>query len=363
MTTETDLSHWRDGSTKAERLCAGILGINGYVDIEPQAPIGGPDGKADILAKRDGSQYLGAVFFPSTPQSFAAIKGKFVGDRQGVARHKAAAFVFLVNQPLTIGQRQTLRQLGEPADDLFDLERLRLALDSPKGYGLRLEYLRRAMSIEEQTSFLGTLGEDPARRLAEQRRDAKTDLLLHRTESIARHLGVPQGPSSLDGPDAIGPIDAPVSELKISTLQLLHRALTENAPSPTDQQTLRNVHVWVGDAEAPTYEPPDPEEVPSRLTELLTWWQEHYPLAVKGGPQSVVPALARLHHGIVSIHPFLDGNGRLARFVTDQAAREMLGRSISHQMTKNRKLYFASLKAGDDGDLGPLETLIQAALN
>ncbi|GHB86552.1 hypothetical protein GCM10010306_096890 [Streptomyces umbrinus] len=29
----------------AERLCAGILRISGYADIEPQGPLGSPDGK------------------------------------------------------------------------------------------------------------------------------------------------------------------------------------------------------------------------------------------------------------------------------------------------------------------------------
>jgi Fic family protein len=110
------------------------------------------------------------------------------------------------------------------------------------------------------------------------------------------------------------------------------------------------------------YEPPEPEEVPKRLAELLTWWRENYSVAVQAGAPAVVPVLARLHYEIVAIHPFVDGNGRLARFVTDQAAREMLGRGISREIAKDRKLYFAALKAGNDGDLEPLENLMRAAL-
>lgn len=364
MSTETDLRDWRGGQTNAERLCAGILGINGYMDIDPQAPLGGPDGKKDILAKREGLRYVAAVFFPPTHQTFPAIERKFAEDREGVVRHGADGFVFFVNQPLTLGERETLQQLGAPTDDLFHLERLRLALDSPQGYGLRLEFLRRPMTVEEQISFFSTLGEDLARRLlANQRIEGKIDTIIERTASIAQELGISQGPSSLESSDVIGPTDTSMSDLTVTTLQLLHRALTDNAPLPAPVRgALRNVRLWVGDPNAPVYEPPPPEEVPSQLAELLTWWRNSYPVTRKAGLPAAIPALARLHYGIVSIHPFLDGNGRLARFVTDQAAREMLGRGVGKEMTEDRDLYFAALKAGNSGDLAPLEGIIRAAL-
>lgn len=364
MSTETELRDWRHGQTNAERLCAGILGICGFVDIDPQAPLGGPDDKKDILAKRNGLQYVCAVFFPPTPQTFKDIEKKFIEDRAGVSRHNADGFVFFVNQRLTLGERQILQGLGDPVDETFHLERLRLELDSPKGYGLRLEYLRRGMTIEEQISFFSTLGEDLARRLlAEQRAEAKLDTIIERTVAIADHLGISQGPSSLHGQDVVGPTDAAMSDLTVATLQLLHRALTENSRIPAAVQgTLRGVRLWVGDPNEPVFEPPGPEEVPARLTELLNWWRNTYTIAVKAGLPAVIPALTRLHYGIVSIHPFLDGNGRLARFVTDQASREMLGRTISPELTKDTTTYFASLRTANDGDLKPLEDLIRAAL-
>lgn len=364
MPTEADLRDWRQGQTNAERLCAGILAINGYVDIDPQAPLGGPDDKKDILAKRDGLQFVCAVYFPPTHQTFGAIEKKFIEDRQGVARHGADGFVFFVNQPLTLGERQTLQDLGAPVDEVFHLERLRLALDSPKGYGLRLEFLRNPMTIEEQISFFSTLHEDLARQLlANQRVEDKIDTVIERTSAIAQSLGISQAPSSLESPDVVGATDASMSDVSVATLQLLHRAVTENSPMPDAVRgTLRNVRLWVGDPNNPVYEPPGPEEVPRLLTDLLIWWRDNYSVAMKAGLPAVVPSLARLHYGIVAIHPFVDGNGRLARFVTDQAAREMLGRGVSREITKDKRLYFKALKAANDGALGPLESLIRAAL-
>lgn len=364
MSTETELKEWRQGSTNAERLCAGILAINGYTDIDPQAPIGGPDGKKDILARRDGLAFVCAVFFPPTGQSFSSIEKKFVEDRQGVGRHKADGFVFFVNQPLTLGERQSLQTLGSPVDELFHLERLRLALDSPQGYGLRLEYLRKAMSVEEQIAFFSTLHADLSRQLlANQRSEEKLDTVIERTTAIVQKLGIADGPSSLQSADVIGPTEASMSDLSVSLLQVLHRAVTEGSRIPDAVRgSLRNVRIWVGDPGEPVFSPPEPEEVPELLAGLLTWWRDSYSVTVKAGLPAVVPALARLHYEIVAIHPFVDGNGRLARFVADQAAREMLGRGISRELTKDRDLYFAALKAGNEGNLDALESLIRAAL-
>ena len=66
----------------AERLAAGVLGLDGYTNIDPQAPLGGPDGAVDILCERNGTKCLGAVYFPVSQNSFPKIRKKF-GDLTG----------------------------------------------------------------------------------------------------------------------------------------------------------------------------------------------------------------------------------------------------------------------------------------
>jgi len=333
-----------------------------------QAPLGGPDDKKDILARRNGLKYVCGVYFPPTRQSFGPIETKFVEDRQGVERHGADGFVFLVNQPLKMSERKSLLGLGDSADELFHLERQRLALDSPKGYGLRLEFLQQPMTVEEQISFFSALEERLVHRLLADRREAretnqKLDFVVAQTTAISERLGVPVQPSTLGGPDVIGPTDAPISRLSIADLLLIHRALTEDTQIPDDSRgSLRSIQVVVGTAGDPVYLPPPPEEVPDRLISLLTWWEEAYERASVEGLPTLVAVLARLHYELLSIHPFVDANGRVARFVADQAAREIADRGISQKMTGDRALYAAALNAADDEDLEPLEDLVRAAL-
>jgi hypothetical protein len=153
MTTESSLRDWRFGSVQAERLCAGLLEISGYSNVDPQATLGGPDGKKDIIARRDGKSVVAAVYFPPTEPTFSQIRAKYIRDRDGVAINGASGFVFFVNQQLTLGHRNALRALGGADDEIFHLERIRHLLDSPQGYGLRLEYLRRSMTPEEEAAY------------------------------------------------------------------------------------------------------------------------------------------------------------------------------------------------------------------
>jgi hypothetical protein len=68
--TELHLAIWRSGHTQAERLAAGLLRLEDYADIEPQAPLDGSDGRADILCSRGGYAYVASTFrLPNRPST------------------------------------------------------------------------------------------------------------------------------------------------------------------------------------------------------------------------------------------------------------------------------------------------------
>tara|TARA_Y100000310_G_scaffold181241_1_gene181164 strand:+ start:20773 stop:22320 length:1548 start_codon:yes stop_codon:yes gene_type:complete len=94
-----------------------------------------------------------------------------------------------------------------------------------------------------------------------------------------------------------------------------------------------------------------PEQVDSELDNLVAWYEDHgslgsHPLAVG----------AWLHHRFAQIHPFQDGNGRLARallawhLVKERFLPIVIARD-------NRDRYISALEQADDGDLSHLVSL------
>jgi Fic-DOC domain mobile mystery protein B len=73
---------------------------------------------------------------------------------------------------------------------------------------------------------------------------------------------------------------------------------------------------------------------------------------------------ARIHHRLVYIHPFENGNGRFSRLVADRC---LLSWKCSHPVWPDnlqyegtaRKLYIQTLKSADKGDYGPLICLMK----
>jgi fido (protein-threonine AMPylation protein) len=368
VATETELREWRYGQTQAERLCAALLHIEGFDGVDPQAPLGGPDGTKDILCNRSGKRWVSAVHFPPTHPSFADVRSKFVSDFEGVARNGASAFAFFVNQPLSLAQPQDLSGLtGGIETEIYHLERIRGILDSPKGYGARLEFLRIPMTPEEQLALWSALNYDLIRKLLDNetrfaRLEEKLDLVLARTTALSVDLLRERSSLEQVGEGALE-IETPIARLSLATLCWIHRLLTEDSPAPEAVRgRLRSVQVWIGPPNAPTLVLPPPEEVVPRTRELLEWWKAGYAGVVGGSKDEVALVLAEFHHRFLSLHPFLDANGRVARVLLNEGARELLNMRVSRDLIADPGAYIAALQAADAGDLNPLVRMISASL-
>lgn len=104
-----------------------------------------------------------------------------------------------------------------------------------------------------------------------------------------------------------------------------------------------------------------PGLIPSQLAEfckeVVSWEQAPIELAF-------VEKSARIHHRLVSIHPFENGNGRFSRLIAD---RSLLCWGHSHPIWPSdlycegasRKFYIQALKAADRGDYTPLIAFMQ----
>lgn len=97
------------------------------------------------------------------------------------------------------------------------------------------------------------------------------------------------------------------------------------------------------------YEAPKPNLVESEMVNFLDW--------LNNGHISIDPVLkaAIAHFWFITIHPFDDGNGRIARAITDM----LLARSdntsqrfysVSNQVLEERKVYYDILEKTQRGD-------------
>lgn len=377
--TETSVREWRYGPTQAERLAAGILRLEGFRNIEPQNPLGGGDDGADILCERGQYRWVAAVYFPPTNKQFKDVEAKFLTDLTKAKGHKRNGFVFITNQRLTRGERETLIEVALKEKHecaIYDVERVRGVLDSPEGYGLRVSYLRIPMEAEEQIAFFANRENTLSNFMSEQSKhmaDVKSHLehlrrgqkaAFHTMEVMAKAQNIDLEAERISDPLPIGEIQDGSGEvltpriLSPSLLRLIHRLVCFDLP-PRIVGRFRDIAVVVAKASAapaqPTFTPPAPKDVPQMIEELCAKWRKE--IAAAADRNSKLAAMAACFHGLVYIHPFQEGNGRVARSLLMQQCVEAFGRADMSRLDRGVP-YYAALQAADGGDLAPLKALI-----
>ena len=80
---------------------------------------------------------------------------------------------------------------------------------------------------------------------------------------------------------------------------------------------------------------------------------------------SLIDALARVHVEFVMIHPFREGNGRIARVLTTlmalQAGKPLLNYSVI-QLGKGKQEYFKAIQSGWDREYDPMKKVVAKIL-
>lgn len=106
----------------------------------------------------------------------------------------------------------------------------------------------------------------------------------------------------------------------------------------------------------------DPRLIPARMAEICqdvaSWSSEPVEL-------TFLEKSARIHHRLVSIHPFQDGNGRFSRLIADRCllcwkCPHPIWPDDLHNAGLARKQYIETLKAADRGDFEPLILLMKS---
>lgn len=103
------------------------------------------------------------------------------------------------------------------------------------------------------------------------------------------------------------------------------------------------------------YFPPEAREVPSLMKGIVNWFEQN---KKKLHP---IELAAILHHKLVHVHPFFDGNGRTARLVMNLVLMSR-GYPLVIILKNDRRRYYDLLQKTDDGDWAPFVMFISQAV-
>lgn len=185
--------------------------------------------------------------------------------------------------------------------------------------------------------------------------------------SLARHLGIESA--------ALIPADRHVDgvvEMMLDATRQYRQPLTRErliawhgALFPTGRSGLRQLRVgcWRDDANGPMqvvsgafgrekvhYQAPPAAALDAQTDHFLAWFNDE-----KNGLDPVLKA-GVAHLWFVTLHPFEDGNGRIARAIGDMALARSEGQnrrfySLSAQLRKNRSAYYRILEKTQRGGM------------
>lgn len=121
---------------------------------------------------------------------------------------------------------------------------------------------------------------------------------------------------------------------------------------------IRTVHMSKGDFRFASV-----HLVPSLLEQYEQHYLSQYPLLATYSTQQVVEFLAQSHVELILIHPFREGNGRLARLLLDVMATQAGFTPLDYSLwDQNKGYYVGAIHAGVMGDYGPMQRLVQDVL-
>jgi Fic family protein len=191
--------------------------------------------------------------------------------------------------------------------------------------------------------------------------------------SIARRLGVPHAALGPEDRQAEGIIEMTLDATRNFTVPLSRERLFawQAALFPTGRSGLFAIRVgaWRDDAHGPMqvvsgpigretvhYQAPDAEQIETEMLAFIRWFNE--PPAIDG-----ILHAAITHLWFVTIHPFEDGNGRIARVLADMSLARSENSpqrfySLSGQISRDRASYYESLERTQKGDLDVTDHLL-----
>ncbi len=144
-----------------------------------------------------------------------------------------------------------------------------------------------------------------------------------------------------------------IDKITEQLVKKFHRILTEKILADDLLGTYRSKQVIIRNSQTGevTFRPPPPLEVPFLMREFTYWLNQ-------SDGSSIHPVIKAgiAHHELVRIHPFIDGNGRIARilatmilFIGGYDIRRFF--SLEEYYDRDAVSYYANLQKASSGDL------------
>ena len=132
-------------------------------------------------------------------------------------------------------------------------------------------------------------------------------------------------------------------------IQHIHEIVTAGILEEAGKYRTQNVRIT-----GAVKTPPDWSKVIILLDELIN--------KIDQSNMHPIETAAFLHHRFVEIHPFINGNGRVARLLTNLY---LITNGYPHVVikTENRRIYYKFLKSADNGNLSPFVNFIAKAVD
>jgi len=141
------------------------------------------------------------------------------------------------------------------------------------------------------------------------------------------------------------------SDILEATIRNLHKLVVKETASDI-AGSYRTGNVMIGGA---NHRPPDAFEVPNLMRNAVNW------INANENKLHPVEFAALVHHKIVYIHPFFDGNGRTARLLMDLLLMRT-GYPLAVVLKNDRKKYYQTLEQADKDNFSPFVDFIARAV-
>lgn len=168
-------------------------------------------------------------------------------------------------------------------------------------------------------------------------------------KSLREHFEVINHAEAIRLVEELADKNTPLSEFAIKEI---HQLILKNIRD-RDAGSYRTINVFI---QGSSHVPPMSSLVPGLMRDLIEWYE--------GEGQSLHPIerAAKFHHQFVHIHPFVDGNGRTARLLTNLILMQE-GYPVAVIRQEDRGIYYEALRIADEtGDIESLTTLVSASI-